>query len=152
MDENMKRAHHRDAVHKEKFYFRKNIMPHQEKLGPVEDEYDLFTINEIINGKEDGSFPGLIPIIYSYLNSINMDIEMGCRFSRYLGLIKSRANGTLVTTASWIRRFVQSHPDYKKDSVVSQEINYDLITTMDKIGRGELHVPELLGNFSKREK
>ncbi|KAG5457273.1 MAG: hypothetical protein BJ554DRAFT_2759, partial [Olpidium bornovanus] len=31
-----------------------------------------------------------------------------------------------MTAAAWIRRFVQTHPDYKHDSVVTKEINYDL--------------------------
>ena len=43
-----------------------------------------------------------------------------------------------------MRRFVQSHPAYKHDSVVSQEINYDLIKALDEIERGERAAPELL--------
>lgn len=31
-----------------------------------------------------------------------------------------------MTTATWIRNYVRAHPEYKKDSVVSQEINYDV--------------------------
>jgi hypothetical protein len=31
-----------------------------------------------------------------------------------------------MTTATWIRNFVRSHPAYKFDSVVSAEINYDV--------------------------
>lgn len=41
--------------------------------------------------------------------------------------------GSLLTAATWIRNFVQSHPDYKQDSVVSQEINYDLLTAIDEM-------------------
>lgn len=43
-----------------------------------------------------------------------------------------------------MRNFVRSHPDYKHDSVVSKEINYDLVRTVDKIEKGEIEVPELL--------
>lgn len=53
--------------------------------------------------------------------------------------------GDLLTTAQWIRRFVEAHPDYKKDSVVSETICYDLLNTFDRIGRGELGAPELFG-------
>jgi glutamate--cysteine ligase catalytic subunit len=41
--------------------------------------------------------------------------------------------GSLQTPATWIRNFIRSHPAYKFDSVVSQEINYDLINTIDKM-------------------
>lgn len=43
-----------------------------------------------------------------------------------------------------MRNFVRSHPAYKFDSVVSEEINYDLIQAVDKIERGELQAPGLL--------
>jgi len=38
-----------------------------------------------------------------------------------------------LTAATWIRNFVQTHPDYKHDSVVSQEINYDLLVAVDEM-------------------
>jgi glutamate--cysteine ligase catalytic subunit len=57
------------------------------------------------------------------------------------------ALGALMTTATWIRQFVQNHPDYKHDSVVSQQINYDLVRAMDAISNGTDKVPELLGQF-----
>ena len=41
--------------------------------------------------------------------------------------------GTLLTPATWIRKFVQLHPDYQKDSVVSQVINYDLLLAVDEM-------------------
>ena len=41
--------------------------------------------------------------------------------------------GTLSTPATWIRNFVRSHPDYQKDSVVSQAINYDLLLAVDEM-------------------
>jgi glutamate--cysteine ligase catalytic subunit len=52
---------------------------------------------------------------------------------RYLELVKRRANGSLDTAATFIRNFVRSHPNYKHNSVVSQEINYDLMVAMDKM-------------------
>jgi glutamate--cysteine ligase catalytic subunit len=32
-----------------------------------------------------------------------------------------------LTNASWIRQFVLTHPLYKQDSIVSDEIQYDLV-------------------------
>jgi glutamate--cysteine ligase catalytic subunit len=52
--------------------------------------------------------------------------------------------GTLLTPAAWIRDFVQKHPSYKQDSVVSADINYDLLTKLDQIAKGELKPVGLL--------
>ncbi|OOG00027.1 hypothetical protein ASPCADRAFT_203916 [Aspergillus carbonarius ITEM 5010] len=157
--ENMETAHARDAVLEQKFYFRKdpfarrrqnqqsssssnvssntssahNTPPPSPPLNPVESEYDLMTISDIINGSADGTFPGLIPLVESYLNSVNVDVETRCSLASYLDLIRKRANGTLWTGAKWIREFVASHPGYKHDSVVSEEICYDLVKAVDEM-------------------
>ncbi|BCR93781.1 glutamate--cysteine ligase [Aspergillus luchuensis] len=157
--ENMETAHLRNAVLEQKFYFRKdpfsrrrpnqqspggsnvssttssahNTPPPSPPLSPVESEYDLMTISDIINGSPDGSFPGLIPLVESYLNSVNVDVETRCSLASYLDLIRKRANGTLWTGAKWIREFVASHPGYKHDSAVSEEICYDLVKAVDEM-------------------
>ena len=56
-----------------------------------------------------------------------------------------------MTGAQWMRKFIRSHPKYKKDSVVSDEINYDLLCAMDKITKGEMKCPELLGDDEENE-
>ena len=129
--------------------------------GPVEDEHSLMTINEIINGQsqsqshpnppagsKSGSFPGLIPLVESYLNSVNVDVETRCEIARYLDLIGKRASGQLWTGAKWIRHFVREHEGYNFDSVVSEGINYDLIKAVEEItemeGRSGVGV-EMLG-------
>ena len=53
--------------------------------------------------------------------------------------------GELLTTAQWIRKFVEVHPEYKQDSVVNESICYDLMNTFDRIARGELGAPQLFG-------
>lgn len=149
--ENMETAHARNAVLDRKFYFRKDPFPHRvhtpsagvntpppsPPLGPVESEYELMTISDIINGSANGGFPGLIPLVESYLNSINIDIETRCSLARYLDVIRKRADGTLWTGARWIREFVMSHPEYKHDSVVSSEITYDLVQAVKEITEKE---------------
>ncbi|KAI6140204.1 glutamate-cysteine ligase-domain-containing protein [Pisolithus tinctorius] len=172
VDENMQRAQKRDATRTQNFFFRKNVVPQgyatpaaglapsgsstpsecgdcERKLrncfptlarppttddGSVEDEYEEMSIKEIFCGK---------------------------KIDKYLGLVRGRADGlwpsdrlvlvmadvykgTLQTPATWIRSFVRSHPAYKFDSVVSQEINYDLLIAIDRIERGTLCAPELL--------
>jgi len=59
---------------------------------PIEDEYEEMTINEIINGKGD-TFPGLLGLVYLYINSLNIDITTRCELERYLNLVKGRADG-----------------------------------------------------------
>ena len=154
--ENMETAHNRDAVLNDKFHFRKDPLPRRQNrsngasappsgtctpqdsrpstpVGPVEDEYELMTVNEIINGKSDGSFPGLVPLVESYLDSINVDVETRCELAQYLALIKGRASGRLWTAAKWIRNFVREHEDYKMDSVVSESVTYDLVKAAERV-------------------
>ncbi|KAI1598689.1 glutamate-cysteine ligase [Pyrenophora tritici-repentis] len=158
VSENMETAHIRDAVSTQKFWFRKDpFSTHKSSgtgtstpaetfsrpttpTGPIEDEYTQMTINEVINGQttSDGDgFPGLIPLVESYLNSMNVDVETRCDLATYLDLIRKRANGTYWTAAKWIRHFVQSHPEYKKDSVVSDDITYDLVKAAEQITKSE---------------
>ncbi|CAG8850597.1 22912_t:CDS:2, partial [Racocetra persica] len=105
------------------------------------DEYEQMTINEIINGNGD-KFPGLNVLICRYLESVNIDIETRCQLGKYQEFVSRRAKGKIQTTATWIRNFVQSHPKYNNDSVVSQEINYDLVKMVEKIQKGQVVVPE----------
>ncbi|KAF2470142.1 GCS-domain-containing protein [Lindgomyces ingoldianus] len=156
VSENMETAHIRDAVSTQKFYFRKNPFSSRPvrasandlgtasplensrsptPVGPVEDEFELMTINEVINGQtsSEGGFPGLIPLVENYLNSMNVDVETRCELARYLDLIRKRADGTLWTAAKWIRHFVQSHKMYRRDSVVGEEIEFDLVKAAERI-------------------
>jgi glutamate--cysteine ligase catalytic subunit len=162
--ENMETAHTRDAVLNSKFWFRKDPLPHGHSrsgtsidslsgtisgysmpdprsrppspLGPVEDEYTQMSINEIVNGQPDG-FPGLVPLVESYLNDVNVDVETQCELARYLGLIRKRANGKLWTGSKWLREFVRTHPEYQGDSVVSEKMTYDLIKTVEEVTASE---------------
>jgi len=109
---------------------------------PVEEEYEEMSIEEIICGK--GEFPGLLGLVNAYLNSLDVDFKSKRKLRKYLELVRMRSNGTLSTTATWMRHFIRSHPAYKKDSVVSQEINYDLLKATDEIERGVRKVPDLL--------
>ncbi len=224
VDANMETAHARDAVLERKFYFRKNpfsgrpsrattsgsttpnsVLPSRPPTptGPVEDEYRLMSINEIINGTgyrpspdaasanaqyhrhangstaageqqqqqqqhEDDSeaedegegFPGLIPLVESYLDSVNVDIQTRCELATYLDLIRRRASGELWTAARWIRYFIASHPDYAHDSVVSEPVTKELVGAVIGIGERECTgrgwdglgirgLDRLLGKFSR---
>ncbi|KAM9738863.1 glutamate--cysteine ligase catalytic subunit isoform 2-T2 [Dama dama] len=156
VDENMKVAQKRDAVLQGLFYFRKDIC----KAGgnavvdgcgkaagsaePAAEEYMLMTIDTIINGKE-GVFPGLIPILNSYLENMEVDVDTRCSILNYLKLIKKRASGELMTVAKWMREFISKHPDYKQDSVITDQMNYSLLLKCNQIANESCECPELLG-------
>lgn len=162
MEENMKRAQVRDAVSSQMFYFRKNLTPEDdEEEGEETDhapsakepkshdhEYTLMSVDTIVNGKDE--FPGLIPLIRMYVNSIDIDVDTRCTILQYLRLISKRASGELMTTAGWIRQFVLAHPDYKHDSAVSDKITYDLTQRMKDISEGAVPCPELLGTLASK--
>lgn len=93
------------------------------------------SIDEIINGRSDG-FPGLIPLVESYLSSVNVDVETRCDLARYLDLIRKRASGEWWTGARWIREFVRGHEEYKGDSVVGTGVVFDLVRKVEGM-RGE---------------
>lgn len=209
VSENMETAHARNAVGERMFYFRKQPLPtvrhHRHapaavnghgsgtwtpqhgtpsrpaspRAGPVEDEYELMTIDEIINGqtvqgrarrrrrrrrrstdddddddnnnedKDDNNpspdpssssttlFPGLLPLVETYLNSVNIEVETRCELARYLDLIRRRAAGRSPTAASWIRHFITSHPDYRRDSVVSERVCWDLVRAVERVSSGQ---------------
>lgn len=164
VDENMQTAQGRDACQSGKFWFRKDIglkpskddndtMTHiKEQIYINNDstdakEFELMTINEIFNGKKD--FPGLVPLINSYLNSMDVDADTHCTIQQYLRLIQKRASGELMTTASWIRKEILTHPEYKQDSIITEKINYDLLTKAKLIQEGKMSCPELLGHCNQ---
>lgn len=50
---------------------------------------------------QEGVFPGLIPILNSYLESMEVDVDTRCTILNYLKLIKKRASGTFDTFGYW---------------------------------------------------
>ena len=55
-----------------------------------------------------------------------------------------------MTTASWIRQFLTSHPAYQQDSVVTDEMTFDLIKRMKEISEGTSPCPELTGKLKSQ--
>jgi len=157
VDINMKRAHERDAVLRQRFFFRKNLVPLEAKCAPEvvnrsastasasSEEYEEMTIAEILLGKGE-NFPGLIPLIWAYLDVIQIDPETRAVVNDYIDIVAQRASGDLPTPARWIREFVRKHPKYENDSRVSDEVAKDLIEEIVAISHGKKACPELLGN------
>ncbi|KII73702.1 Glutamate--cysteine ligase catalytic subunit [Thelohanellus kitauei] len=127
MEENMDRAIIRDAVNRSKFFIRKN---YKNATG------------------EPGKFVGLIGLIEDYVSNLDLDPETVDCVNHCLCFIRNRANGSLMTPATWIRRYIQSHPSYQHDSLVSNEILYDMTCRIKDISDGKIPCPELLGTYN----
>lgn len=80
-----------------------------------------------------GNNPGLITLVHEYVDTLDVDNRQRSRLFQYLDFIRKRSTGELQTPATWIRNFVRSHPAYKFDSVVNDEINYDLLKEVDEM-------------------
>jgi glutamate--cysteine ligase catalytic subunit len=85
-----------------------------------------------------------------YLDTITMETSTRNTLQKYLSLVSKRASGEYVTPATWIRKFVAAHPDYKQDSIITHKINHDLLNACYEISSGVLEVPELLPPLEAR--
>ena len=138
--ENMDRAHDMDAVLHTRLHFREDILGSNHaaepgSLGPVEDEHELKTVNEIINGGADGGFPGLASLVRRYVEEEygDADVHSRQRLYEYLALVEGRASGHVETPARWMRRFITQHEDYHQDSVVGERIGWDLMNKLREV-------------------
>ena len=137
VDENTRRAQKRNACLAEKFYFK-----------TLSGRIKEMSINEIMNG--DSDFPGLIKIIKDYLSSLGYEeiqLKTHYKIFNYLKLIENKSNGKCKTTATWMRDFVTSHKKYEFDSIVTDEIAYDLMWNLHKIANGVIKSYELNGIY-----
>ena len=75
----------------------------------VEDEYEEMTLNEIMNGKvsryvpslsydeqyrnQADNFPGLIGLVYAYIDTLDVGVGEMAKIKSYLDLIRRRSKG-----------------------------------------------------------
>lgn len=149
VDENMKIAEKKDAVILEKFWMRENIRSTTNpQRGLYEEPISIrLTIDEIINGKDE--FPGLVPLIKSYVSNMELDPATYTTFTTYLDYIKRKSVGTIPTVANWMRKFIRAHPAYRFDSVVTDEINYDLLSAIGKIQDGKVYESYVTSTYKR---
>lgn len=110
------------------------------------------SLADILLGNAEGNFPGLVPLIFAYLDLIECDSASRLVIARYLRLICQRASGKVMTGAAWQREFIKNHPAYKQDSVVSPEIVRDMLEQVRKLAEGDIVDPRLQGNVSTHER
>jgi len=164
VDHNMSKAHLRNAVLTQKFTFKTHWTSkddHKENVGHTacngtlaesktstekgytsnEEELDEYTLDDIFNGTKKNL--GLIPRIRHYLDDLEMGTDERQKLEKYLEFISMKASGKLLTTATYMRQFVMNHNDYHKDSVISDQIAYDLVKHVSEIANGTLKPKEL---------
>jgi len=111
IDENMARAQRMDAIKTQLFLFNGKAL----------------SCNLIVNGQG-----GLLEIIYDYIEShphlfSSWQSKDRNLLNSYLEFVSKRASGTIPTVSSRIRSFVQTHPSYRRDSVITPQICTDLV-------------------------
>jgi len=128
VDENFATSFKRGSVNKEQFWFSPNLF---QNLGEKDVSVKM-SMGEIFSGKDN--FPGLASYAREGLKHIQGiskdDID---QVENYIAFICGRASGKIKTNATWIREYVTGHPDYKKDSIVSNSIAYDLMKSLNVI-------------------
>ena len=126
VDENMDKSDMVNSIKNQYFYFRKDISGSYNS-----NSYGFRKINNIINGRK-----GIMYYIYKYIDILDISLDEKASYNKYLNIIIDRANGNLKTNAMFIRDFVHNHSKYNKDSIISDEINNDLLSLCNKICNG----------------
>ena len=63
-----------------------------------------------------------------------------------------RLEGTTKTLAAYQREFVLKHPKYRQDSIVTEEIAYDLLCELQLISEGKLYSQNFATPFDNLSK
>lgn len=97
----------------------------------VSEQWSLFSMNEIINGSSEQR--GIVPLLREFLDNLKIEPNVRKIVDEYISFISDRAAGKIATAANWIRSQVMNHSKYKSDSIVTSEINYDLMVAIKKL-------------------
>ena len=153
IDENYENAYQRDSINKGKFWWRINCF--EKGANDEEDNFDyveddkknikLLTINEIFNGKKEYNYPGILNVIRDEIINNNNSSEKQNESLKFIEFLEKRTKGELWTDAKYIRNFVNNHPKYNKDSIITEDINFDLISHLLEIQNGLIKPKELFG-------
>ena len=153
VDENYEKGYLNDAINTQKFWWRINcfesININDDKFNYKEDEeknIKLLSIDEILNGAKEYNYPGLINVIKDEIkNNLDYNDIVKNEMLKFVNYIERKAKGEIWTDAKYIRKFVREHPKYNKDSIITEEINYDLINHLLDIQNGIIKPKELFG-------
>lgn len=172
IDENMERAHKRDGLLTEKFWFKTSNVKgnyrtstlsetnfirshpddsevsssdsHSGEAQEPETYHELY-IHEILEGKASINFKGIYPLVEEYMYDKKYNKEQVSQIRVFLNFVMERAKGDIITGAKYMRDFVLNHPAYEKDSVVSNAIAFDLMGSIVNMNNDPEERAKLLG-------
>lgn len=133
VDENYNRAFKRNSTTEQKFFFRKHCCPLLEGYKESDEVVEL-SLHEIFDGSEN--FAGLRALIKAFIElnkkrlaaeSSELKEDIVANLWRVFNFFADKCQGKVMTTPNYLRSFVYKHPEYKKDSVLSASIVYDVI-------------------------
>ncbi|CRG96736.1 gamma-glutamylcysteine synthetase, putative [Plasmodium gallinaceum] len=142
LEENLYRSAHRDAIIKEKFYFRKNL-----NYYTTDNEIEEKSIYDIFFNEKNGIFFLCSKYIEKKFKEGTLSQSAKNKIDEYIEFIKLRCNGKISTGAAYLRNFILNHPSYEKNSYINSKINYDVCKLIADIGKGLIIPQELLGVF-----
>jgi len=117
---------------------------HEMTMEEEQEHWKELSISEILEGSKENNYKGLFAILTDVINILfENDVKTQDKLKGYLNFLKQRASGKLMTDAEYIRSFVLNHPQYKKDSKINEEINYDLCKEILEIQKGKKVPSEL---------
>lgn len=97
-------------------------------------------MHEILGGKKETGYIGILPLIQEFMTVKNYSIDHMNEINMYLNFLLARAKGEIKTDAKFIRDFITQHPKYMKDSYVPDEIMYELLKTIDSMSRDDYNL------------
>lgn len=140
IDINMERAHKRDGLLTEKFWFKtSNVKDSNYKSNKLaetnftrshsddfetsstdslnietydKEEYHELYIHEILEGKQSINFKGILPLIEDFMEGKKYNKEQVGEIRVFMAFLVERAKGQIITGAKYMRDFVLSHPEY----------------------------------------
>jgi glutamate--cysteine ligase catalytic subunit len=173
VDQNMNHAMKRNALFDLKFWWKTHAVKRDSKGRPLKSNvssfdflknqtlsqlkdqsddakhYKQITIAQLLLGDSSLGVDSLIELIKAYMHAKKWSEQHFNSISKYLDFMVARATGLLPTDAQFLRRFVKDHPKYNHDSILSDEINFDIATMIALINDPESkHRQLLLGKFA----
>ncbi|CBZ53468.1 putative gamma-glutamylcysteine synthetase [Neospora caninum Liverpool] len=151
-EENMRRSSQINSIMTQKFWFRKDI-----RSASSDRSFGEFYLHEILFGvpMAPGRQTPTVALVPACLNYMERKLPSSSPYAtaqllEFFDFIRHRSQGILPTNASFFRAYLAAHPDYKRDSVVSQTISFGVCDLAVKIGQGAVRVDELFGPFADR--
>ena len=160
-DQNMERAHYRDAILNQKFWF--NTACFQEGLADLESfenklqesdylrsapqkgsrkpQYEELHIHEVLCGKAGTNFVGIYPAIRKFMELQGYQTHHKEQIEQILEFLEARSKGEVPTGAKFIREYILQHPLYKKDSVVSACLQTNLVRQIMNLYKDPVPAP-----------